>query len=81
MGVNNNAQENEILLRLMSRDYLGKFPEIDLDERNNLIFNTVQTAGKLNIPILNKKIKELSQTDPNMKIRSEAIKVLKSQSN
>lgn len=66
-----------ILMQLLERSYLSKFKEVDWDEQNNLMMMAVDASAKILDPSLKEKLKNLSTTDPNMKIRSEAIKHLK----
>lgn len=66
-----------ILLQLMDRAYYQNFPEVDSHEQNDLILMALQAATNLNDNDLNQKIKELSQSDPNMKVRAKALEILK----
>ena len=66
-----------ILFQLMNRKYLSQYPEVDLDEQNNLVLAAIENSARLNDQSLNEEIKKLSQSDPNMKIRSAALKILK----
>jgi HEAT repeat protein len=66
----------EILLKLLDRNYLSQFPEVDPEEKNNLILTTIQTVSVLKDPEIAERIKNLSETDPSMKVRSAALKFL-----
>lgn len=68
---------NEVLKNVLRRDYLAKFPEVDLDEQNHVILVALDAASKLNDPELNDVIKNLSETDQSMQIRRAAMEVLK----
>ncbi|MCB9748112.1 MAG: HEAT repeat domain-containing protein [Candidatus Omnitrophica bacterium] len=73
-----NDSGEEILLNLMDRNYLENFKEVDQQEENHLIIESLKAGSKLNIPTINKKIEELSKTDSNMKVRATALELLKS---
>jgi len=65
-----------ILLKLLSREYLEKFPEVDPDEQTNLLLSALQAASNLKDDTLMTRINELSKTDKNMKVRSAAMEIL-----
>ena len=67
----------EVLLNLLNRQYLGQFPEVDLEEQNSLVLTAIGAAGFLDDPALDEKIKQLSETDRNMKVRAAALEALK----
>lgn len=69
-----NDSGREILSNMLQRSYLSQFKEVDSEEAQNLILAAIEASAKLNDPSLMEQIKELSQTDPNMKIRSAALK-------
>lgn len=66
----------DVLLQLMSRDYLESFPEVDQSEQTNLIVKAIEVSGYLNSAELKEKVAELSKTDKNMKVRNAAFKAL-----
>ena len=68
-----DASGKEIILKLLDRDYLLKFPEVDQYEQSQLMLSAIEAASFLNDGKLQNKIKELSQADPNMKIRAAAL--------
>ena len=70
-----DSSGKKILLKLLNRQYLSQFPEVDMDEQNNLIMTTIDAASHLNDSELINTIRELSQSDQNMKIRSAALKI------
>ncbi len=66
-----------ILSQLLNRDYLSKFPEVDLEEQNHVLLVALEAAGMLNDTDLNQLIKKLSETDQNMTVRKTALEILK----
>ena len=71
-----NNSGSDLLLNLMSRDYLKRYDEVDLEERTETILIAIQAASYLNDVRLYNKIRELSQNDPVLKVRDEAQKAL-----
>lgn len=62
-----------ILSRMLNRQYWMQFPEVDRSEQNNLILSAIGVGALINDSSLNAQIKEIAQTDPNMKIRAAAM--------
>lgn len=65
-----------ILLNLLNRGYLAKFPEVDHEETTNLILAAIDAAKNLQSEQLIDVIKNLSTSDQNMNVRSAALKYL-----
>ncbi len=70
------AGEN-VLEKLLDRKYLAGFSEVDQTEQTNLMISAIEASTHVNSHGLKEKIKELSENDPNMKIRSEALEALR----
>lgn len=68
-----------ILLKLLSRDYLNQFTEVDQIEQNDLMIAAIDAGGRQKDPELNARIQELATQDKNMKVRAAALKALNSQ--
>lgn len=68
----------EILLNLLNRRYLSKFPELDPQEQNDLIFLAMEGASQLNDSKLQEAVKNLAESDPNMNIRKKAMEKIHS---
>ncbi len=64
----------EILMQLLDRSYLDKFPEVDRDEKNNLILSAISASSRFGDPDIRQRIQSLSASDQNMKIRAAAMK-------
>lgn len=75
----NDASWKSVLLKMLERPYWSQFPEVDQDEQSNLILTAIQASSSLNDADLNEKISNIAKTDPNMKIRSAALAVLKNE--
>lgn len=71
-----DAEGKEILLKLLDRTYLSGFPEVDQEEQTNLILSAIDASVLLNDPQINTRIKEISQSDSSMRVRSAALKAL-----
>lgn len=65
-----------ILERLLDRQYLSAFPEVDLDEQNHLLVMTVESAASLREQTITDRIRALAQNDENMEVRAAALKYL-----
>lgn len=75
-GMGDNAGHN-ILSKMLNREYYKQFPAVDSNEQNNLILAALEVSPQLNDANLNALIKNLSETDQNMNVRSAALKALK----
>ncbi len=64
-----------ILLNLLNRNYLAKFPEVDLEEQTHVLLVTIEAAGRLDDPNLNQAIATLAQSDQNMNVRKLAMEI------
>jgi len=66
-----------ILSKLLNRQYLSQFTEVDYKEQDHLIISAIDAAKFLRNSALNNQIKQLSQNDQNMKVRQAAMEALK----
>ncbi len=64
----------DILLKMLDREYLSRFTEVDRQEQNNLILTAIEAAVLLQDTILKEKIEQLAQHDANMNVRSAALR-------
>ena len=62
-----------VLLKMLDREYLSKFPEVDPEEQNYLLLSAIGAASLLNEPELNAQLERLTKTDRNMKVRAAAL--------
>ncbi len=70
----NDASGRDILINLLDRNYLAKFPEVDLQEQTQIIIVAIQAAKFLNDGVLNSVIGQLAKNDTNMNVRAAALK-------
>jgi HEAT repeat protein len=67
----------EVLIKLLDRQYLSQFAEVDQNEENNLLTAAIEACARLNDQDINDQIKKLSVSDPNMKVRAAALNVVR----
>ncbi len=70
-----DASGKEVLLNMLDRGYLSKFPEVDPEEQDNLILTAMDAAAPLKDITLNERIAALAHNDANMTVRSAALKI------
>ncbi len=68
-----DAAGKEIIAQLLDRRYLSHHPQIDAREQDQLILAAITASARLHDPDLNRRIAELSRTDPDMKVRAAAM--------
>lgn len=66
-----------VLMNMLDRGYLAKFPEVDAEEQNNLLLLAIDAAAPLRDVILDERIAQLAKGDKNMTVRSAALDVTK----
>ena len=64
-----------VLLKLLDRGYLAKFPEVDVQEQTHVVLVALEAAGPLNDPPLNEAISRLAHGDQNMNVRKLAMDI------
>lgn len=67
----------QVILKMLDRNYLSGFPEVDPQEQNDLLLSAIEAASLLHESELDVQLKRLSQTDRNMKIRAAATEKFK----
>lgn len=67
----------KILEKLLDRGYLNQFDNVDPDEKTNLMISAIEASKNIRNKELTNTIKEISQSDKNMKVRSAAFEYLK----
>ena len=72
-----DSSGNQVILRLLDREYLDKFSEVDPYEQNQIILVAIRASTHIKSPVLSEVIKKLSKNDPNMKVRNAAMEALK----
>ncbi len=65
-----------ILLNLLDRNYLAKFPEVDVQEQTEIILVSLKSCAHLSDGDIKAEIKKLAQSDQNMNVRKVAMEIL-----
>ena len=71
-----DASGREILLKLLDRNYLSQFKEVDPHEQTHIMLVTLQAASQLKDIEINRVIKKLAETDQNMQVRKLAMEIV-----
>lgn len=66
-----------VLMELLDRDYYESFPDVRAEGRTRAMVTAARAAVLLNDPELNVKIKQLSESDPNIRVRGTALEIVK----
>ena len=66
-----------VILNMLDRDYLSRFPEVDPQEQNYLLLSAIEAASALHESELDTRLEQLSKMDSNLKIRAAALEKLK----
>ena len=66
-----------VILNMLDRNYLSKFPEVDPQEQNYLLLSAIEAASALHESELDTRLEQLSKMDSNLKIRAAALEKLK----
>ncbi len=69
-----DASGADLLLKMMSRNYLAGFPQMSEQNKEELMINAIHVSAKLGDPSLTQQIKTLSASEPNPRVRDAAIK-------
>ncbi len=70
-----DASGKTVLLNMLDRGYLSKFPEVDPEEQNDLILAVMDAVTPLKDSTLNERIGELARSDVNRMVRSAALQI------
>ena len=63
----------EVILKMLDREYLSKFSEVDPQEQTYLLLSAIEAASLLPEPELKTQLERLAKTDRNMKVRAAAL--------
>ncbi len=66
-----------IINQLLTRDYLNRFPQVDINEQDRAISVAIEIAAQLQDPIFENNLRALSQSEENLTIANAALMVLK----
>lgn len=67
-----DSSGKEILINLLDRAYLSRFPQVDQLEQNQILLESIRASANLNDEQLNKILNDLAKTDINMAVRQTA---------
>ena len=65
-----------MLLNLMSRSYLEKFPEVDDQEKSHIMMTAIDAAANFNDPQFKETFQKIFENDKNMNVRKAAYQAL-----
>ena len=65
-----------VLSNLLDREYLMTFPELNFEKISKVMMVAIEASSNFKNPVFESKLKELSKSDENLKIRNAAIKIL-----
>ena len=65
----------EVLLKLLDRTYLARFPQVDLQEQTHVLLVALEAAGNLKDVQIKQAIDRLAKNDQNMNVRKLALKL------
>ena len=65
-----------VLSNLLDREYLMTFPELNFEKISKVMMVAIEASSNFKSPVFESKLKELSKSDENLKIRNAAIKIL-----
>ena len=68
-----DASGKQVLLKLLDRGYLAKFPEVDAQEQTHVVLVAIEAASNLKDQGLAAAIERLATSDPNMNVRKAAL--------
>ena len=71
-----DAAAREVLMQLLGRDYYEEFPDVRPEGRTWAMSTAIRAAVLLEDDDLNVKIKQLSESDPNIKVRGIALEMV-----
>lgn len=73
----NDASGAEVLVELMEKKNLGKYPTLTEDQKTEIVVNAIQSLGVLKFERSRARIELLSKEDPNLAVRQAAIEALR----
>jgi HEAT repeat protein len=72
-----NSSGAFILEKLLNRNYLDGFPDLSDEEKEKIMINALYAMDQIRYSEAISTIKELSQSDPSLKVRKAAMDILK----
>ncbi|MBL8012925.1 MAG: HEAT repeat domain-containing protein [Candidatus Omnitrophica bacterium] len=78
LAKNQNGAGKELILKLLDRNYLSQFSNVDPEEQTHVMITAIQSAAQLRDDQLATRFEEISKSDKNMKVRDAAFRALES---
>jgi HEAT repeat protein len=72
-----NADGTDLLMKLLDHSYAETLLDITVEEKNQLRVNSIKALAKLKHEPAQEKIREVSENDPVLAVRSAALEALK----
>jgi hypothetical protein len=73
----NDASGTDVLMKLIDRSYIDKLQDLTPDQKSQLVISAVKCLGILKFQPAKDRILALSQSDPDLAIRSASLEALK----
>jgi HEAT repeat protein len=74
----NDASGTDVLMKLIDHSYIDKLQGFTADQKSQLLINAVKCLGILKFEPAKDRIRALSQSDPDLAVRSASLEALKS---
>lgn len=71
-----DASGRRVIEKLLDREYLAKFPEVDAQEQNHLMLAAIDAVKTLKLTEFKERLRSLADSDKNMKVRAAALEYL-----
>lgn len=76
LAKNGDATAVDLLVKLLDRDYLAKFPEVDNEEQSHVMVTAIRSSASLKSKKIAERLEAISKTDQNMNVRNAAFEAL-----
>lgn len=76
LAKNHDASANDILVKLLDRNYLAQFSNVDSEEQTHVMLVAIDSAVNLKDEQIALRLEELFKSDQNMKVRNAAFEAL-----
>lgn len=76
LAKNRNGAGKELILKLLDRNYLSQFPNVDPEEQTHVMMVAIESAAQLKDDQLAARFEQIFKSDKNMKVRDAAFRAL-----
>lgn len=76
LAKNGDATAVDLLMKLLDRGYLAKFPEVDNEEQAHVMLTVIRSSANLKNKKIAEHLQKLATTDHNMNVRNAAFEAL-----